>query len=120
MNSPVNLTSFTWKSFTCPAIFGFQYSEISANFCARLTLSIPSLLPARLEHQRRRVHAIAQVRRRRAVVEHVTQVRVAAAAKDFCANAETEIALRGDVLLSDRLIETRPSGSRFKLGLRIE
>src|SRR5215471_11500897 len=77
-----------------------------------ISLAIRSLPAAfaRLELQGSRIHAIAQVGRRRAVVEDMAEMRVARAAQDLDAShAVRGVSLRSDALLIERLPETRPA-----------
>src|SRR5579872_378587 len=74
----------------------------------------------RIELQRRRVDAVSQPSRPRAVVEHVTQMRVASGAQDF--RPEHSVAAV-DVLVhavvGDRAGKARPTAARieFRIGL---
>ena len=63
------------------------------------------------------VHAVAQSRRLRTVIEDVAEVRVAFAAQDFGAlHEERSIANGANVLGSYWRPEARPSGVRIELG----
>jgi hypothetical protein len=74
-----------------------------------------------VEIERRGIDAIAQSRWSGAVVEHVPQVRAAAAAGDFRTTHPVRIVSRlGDGLRSRRVIKTRPSAARMKLSFRTE
>src|SRR6202035_3939444 len=78
------------------------------------------LRPRRMEHQRETIHAIAQARRLRAVVEDVAEMAAAAAAMYFGAqHAEGAVLGLADRVLQ-RLIEARPAGAAFELGVRGE
>src|ERR1700736_2785272 len=78
------------------------------------------LRPRRMKHQRETVHAVAQARRLRAVVEDVAEMAAAAAAMYFGAqHAEGAVLGLADRVLQ-RLIEARPAGAAFELGVRGE
>jgi peptide-methionine (R)-S-oxide reductase len=65
----------------------------------------------RRERQRHRIHAVAQTRRLRAVVENMPQMRIAARADYFGAYHEQRAVLVfGDVLARDRLPKAGPTG----------
>src|SRR5205085_10935157 len=72
--------------------------------------------------ERRRVDAIAQTGwLLRGVVEDVTEVGVALAAKDFRPRSkQLAVLFLGDVLCDRRLIEAGPTGPRFEFRLRVE
>src|SRR5262245_16727728 len=75
----------------------------------------------RHELHRHRVQAIAPARRPRAVVEHVAEVAVAAAAADLGADHAVALVdqLR-DVIGIERLSEARPAGARLELRIGLE
>ena len=78
-------------------------------------------LAARHKIQGRRVHAVAQSGRLRTIVEHVTQVPVAARATHLRARlAKAAVRLLDHVLLRQRLVKAGPTGAGFELRLRIE
>src|SRR5204862_538428 len=69
--------------------------------------------------QRRRIDAVALVRRRRPVVEDVTQVGVAVAAEQFRPHGEPAAILGGgDRLRVDRRPKARPASAGLELRLR--
>src|SRR6185436_2784070 len=73
------------------------------------------------EAQRRRVDAVAQAGRSRAVVEDVPEVRIAGAGPDLdTAHVVRGVALGRHVRLVDRLLEARPAGFRVELVERAE
>src|SRR5689334_12669891 len=74
----------------------------------------------RMKHQRETVHAIAQAGRLRAIVEDVTEMAAATAAMHLGAqHAEGAVFRLADRVLQ-RLIEARPAGAAFELGVRRE
>src|SRR5439155_25079425 len=73
------------------------------------------------ESQRRRVDAIPQAGRARAVVEHVSQMRAAVRAFHFGPpHEQIAILLLPDALFPERLPEARPSRPGIEFGLRCE
>src|SRR5690349_2779697 len=75
----------------------------------------PQLL--RLEVQGHAIDAIAQMRGRRSVLEHVAEMAAAAAAVHFHTHhAETTVA-RGLDRARNRIVETRPAGAALEFGL---
>src|SRR4051794_36875218 len=73
------------------------------------------------ELERRRVHAVAQACRARAIIEDVAEMRGAAAAQHFVAHhAVARVALRLDVVFINGLVKTRPAGAGIELGVRAE
>ncbi len=67
------------------------------------------------------VDAVAQLRRRWAVLEDVAEVRIAAHAVDFRSHHAVRVVSRAaDGFLRDRLEKTRPARARFKLRIRAE
>src|SRR5438067_2992184 len=92
---------------------------------ARIPLSrnrlVPAVIVARREVERRRVDAIAQAGRVRAVREEVAQMSAAMAARDLGPpHPERIVFLRRDVALLDDVVEARPTRPRFELRPRIE
>src|SRR3954471_22394678 len=77
----------------------------------------PSL---RLEVHGDAVDAVAQVRRRRAVLEHVTEVAAAAAAVHLGADHAVAAVGRGLDRARNRIVEARPAGAALELLLRCE
>src|SRR4026208_2345630 len=76
---------------------------------------------ALLELERRRVNAVAQVRRLGAVFENMAEMSVAFAAHRFGAPHAVAVVVLGlDVLLHRRRPETRPAGARIELGFPAE
>ena len=77
------------------------------------------MLLLRLEVERRRVHAVAQSGRPRAIRKHVAQMRIAlGAARLGARHAITGVGVLRDVLAVGGGKEARPSGSRIKLCFR--
>ena len=75
----------------------------------------------RPEVERRRVHAVAQPRRLRPVVEDVAEVRVAAPAEHFRAGEEeAAVLVRLHARRRAGRREARPAGARVELRLRVE
>src|SRR6202011_4379457 len=75
----------------------------------------------RLELERRRVDAVAQAGRLRAVVEDVAQVATAIAALHFgAAHAVAAVRFRLDGFLLGRGVEARPARTRVELLVRAE
>src|SRR5258708_36748554 len=75
----------------------------------------------RHEAQRHGVDAVPQIPRRRAVIEHMSQVRSTSGAPDLGLADTEEIRWRLDhVLFRNRPGEARPSGAGGVLGFRIE
>src|SRR5215470_9324335 len=81
---------------------------------------VPFCALFRLEVHSHAVDAIAQMRRRRAVFENVPEVTAAAAAMHF--GADHAVARIGRRLhrAGIRIVEARPAGAAFELGLRDE
>src|SRR4051794_20377434 len=75
---------------------------------------------SRREHQRDAVHAVALAGRRRAVVEHVTEMAAAAAAMHFRARDAERAVFAGRHGVIERRPETRPAGVAIELGVRRE
>src|SRR5882757_10856681 len=73
-----------------------------------------------LEDQRRRIHAVPPASRRRAIVKHVSEVRVTPGARDSRPHAKTVVLQLGNIFPRDRLPEAGPTGARIELGLRRE
>src|SRR5579862_9322199 len=76
---------------------------------------------ARKEAKSQRVHAIAQTGGFGAVIEDVTEMRVAEGADDFvAAHSKTQIYFCGDVFFGDGRPEAGPAGSRveFRIGAK--
>src|ERR1700733_9533716 len=72
------------------------------------------------EFHRRRIHAVAQAGRLRAVVEHMTQMGVAAlAGNGRTIHSEGAVAYLRDIDRRDRLPEAGPPGAGIELGVRI-
>src|SRR2546422_4435395 len=82
----------------------------------------PGPLPARgYELERRRVQAVAQAGRRRAVGKHVTEVAVTPSAADLGTDHPgTRVADGSDVVGIERLEEAGPARTRLELRLRPE
>src|SRR6202035_2508017 len=75
------------------------------------------LRPRRMKHQCEAVHAVAQARRLRAVVEDVAEMAATASAMHLGAqHAEGPVFRLADRVLQ-RLVEARPAGAAFELGL---
>ena len=73
-----------------------------------------------MKQQRKAVHAVAQPGRLRPIVEDVPEMAAAAAAVNLGAHhAQRPILGLADGVLK-RLVETRPAGAAFELGLRRE
>src|SRR5918912_553488 len=86
---------------------------------SRSRMAIAQRSALRLERKRGRVHAVAQAGRRRAIVEHVTEMRVAGGAEHFRAAHEQALVLfLAYVFLRDRGPEARPAGARFEILIR--
>src|SRR4051794_25545734 len=82
-----------------------------------LRLRAPSL---RLEVHGDAVDAVAQVRRRRAVLEHVAEMAAAAAAMHLGADHAVAAVGRGLDRARDRIVEARPTGAALELLFRRE
>src|SRR3954470_1476853 len=82
-----------------------------------LRLRAPSL---RLEVHGHAVDAIAQMRRRRTVLEHVPQMAAAAAAMHLGADHAVAAVGRAFDRARDRIVEARPAGAALELLLRCE
>ena len=79
------------------------------------------LLLSRPEIERRRIHAIPQARRRRTVIKHVPQVRIARGAANLGPHhAVGRILVLDHAATRDRLGEARPARPGIKLRLRIK
>src|SRR6266446_10130946 len=65
--------------------------------------------------QRDRVHAVAQSRWRRTVIEHVAEVRAATRAGDLDAKKRGSVLRLAHSFFADRLKETRPASTGVKL-----
>src|SRR5579863_2816187 len=76
--------------------------------------------PLRLEVHRHAVDAIAQVRRRRAVLEHVAEMAAAAAALHLGANHAVAAIGYGLDRTRFRIIKARPAGAALELLVRGE
>src|ERR1700761_6018912 len=74
----------------------------------------------RLEIHRHAVDAVAQVGRRRAVLEDMAEMAAAAAAMHFGAGHEIAVVGRGLDRSRLRIVETRPAGAAVELLLRYE
>src|SRR5258707_10610545 len=70
-----------------------------------------------MKHQRKAVHAVAQAGRLRPVVEHMTEMTAATAAVHLGAQHAERPVGRGADGVFERLVETRPAGAAFELGL---
>src|SRR5689334_16037926 len=99
-------------------------SDDRGTFAGRATIAgcfrpAPSarLRPRRMEHQREAVHAIAQAGRLRAVVEDVAEMAAAAAAMHLGAQHAEGTVLGGADGVFERLVEARPAGPAFELGI---
>ena len=109
------------NSLSSPARRLFQ--SRSAQFRRRLVRSSASVATSRAvgERQRLGVHAVAQSRRPRPVVEDVPEVAVAAGAEDLDPpHAVAAVLFGDDVLVGDRLEEARPAGAGIELRVRGE
>src|SRR5437764_10481635 len=74
-----------------------------------------------LQFQRRRIHAIAKTSRLRTVGENVAEMSATICAQDFGPrHHEFFVRLRGDGILRERFVETRPAAAGFEFCLRIE
>src|SRR5579875_2196457 len=83
--------------------------------------SPPGSALARLQPQRARVDAVAQPRRRRAVVEYVAEMAAATATAHLGPDHPVAgVAVQRDVLGDRRLVEARPAATRLELRLRAE
>src|SRR5215471_2050698 len=78
------------------------------------------LLGLGLELQGHTVHAVAQARRRRSIIEHVAEVATTAPAVDLCASHEQALVDAGGHRIFEGCIEARPAGAAVELGLRRE
>src|SRR6185312_15655603 len=90
-------------------------------FSAVARQNLPRLRSAwrnRLEFQRHTVHAIAQARRRRPVIEDVTEMALASAAMHLGAGHEERTVGRCADSVRQGLVETRPAGAAFELRIR--
>ena len=88
---------------------------------ARSRASLLRRLLTWLELQRRRIEAVAQTSRLRAVVEYMPQVRVTAIANNLGADHEQATILHlADYLVIDGLEETGPARARIEFGAGIE
>src|SRR5215471_8683482 len=70
-----------------------------------------------MEHQRVAIHAIAQAGRLRAVVEDMAEMAAAATAMHFRASYAVGAVFRRADGVFERLVEARPAGPAFELGL---
>src|SRR6516165_10587802 len=73
--------------------------------------------PRRMEHQRVAIHAIPQAGRLRAVVEDMAEMAAAAAAMHFRTPYAVGAVFRRADGVFERLVEARPTGPAFELGL---
>ena len=74
-----------------------------------------------LQFQRRRIDAVAQSGRLRAIVEHMAQMRPAIRAQYLgAAQEQTAVLGSGDLFRRHRLPETRPAAARIELGRRVK
>src|SRR5438477_7996220 len=80
----------------------------------------PALRLIRLEVHRNAVDAVAQVRRRRAVVEHMAEMAAAAAAMHLGAHHAVGTVARGLGRARSRIVEARPAGAALELHFRRE
>jgi hypothetical protein len=71
-----------------------------------------------LENHGCRVHAVAQISWRRAIVKNVSEVRVTPGARHGRPHAETPVFQLHNIFPRDRLPEARPARTRVELGLR--
>src|SRR5262245_16317549 len=89
-------------------------------FAILILPALGRLLGLGLELQSHSVHAIAQARRRRSIIEHVAEVATAALAVDLCASHEQALVDAGGYRIFEGCIEARPAGAAVELGLRRE
>src|SRR5580704_918490 len=114
-------TSARWRIWISPSIRTsasfWRWTEWSwFDRFVRLLLIGELLL---LEVQRRRIHAIAQLRRLRTIVEDVPQMRAALAAHRFDAPHPVAVVFFGlDVVFRHRRIEARPAAAGIVFRLR--
>ena len=81
----------------------------------------PFRLGPRNKPQRCRIHAVAEMRRLRPVIENVSEVSVTLGAGNCGADhAVGQVSLLRDVFLGDRRPETRPARSRVEFRRRVE
>src|ERR1700722_3344497 len=67
-----------------------------------------------------RIHAIAQARRPRSIVEYMSQMRIAQTAGNCIAlHSPAAVGALRDIQFGDRLPKARPPGARLELGLRV-
>src|SRR5437773_2853030 len=72
------------------------------------------------EFKRRRIHAVTQTGRLRAIIEHVPKMRTAPGARDLVCRLLLEKKNRTDRVSSNRFPKTRPSSSRIVFCIRAE
>src|SRR5580704_12166311 len=75
------------------------------------------LRPRRVKQQREAIHAIAQAGRLRTIVEDVAEMAAAAAAVNFGTQHAEGTVLRLAHGILERLVEARPAGAAFELGV---
>src|SRR5215470_2442756 len=96
-------------------------APIIGSSSARRTRNAGAPCSLAVELERGRVHAVAQARRSRPVVEDVTEMRIARRAQYFSAlHEEAPVLLGAKVLLGHRRIEARPAAAGVELGRRVE
>src|SRR6188474_3482908 len=91
-----------------------------ANYAALIRPTAPRAPSLRLEVHGDAVDTVAQVRRRRSVLEHVSQMAAAPAAMHLGAHHAVTAVGRGFDRARHRIVEARPAGATLELLLRCE
>jgi hypothetical protein len=99
-------------------------AQLAKRIASRLTFLAARLFSLRrisIELEGSGIDAVAQSGRSRAILEYVTEVRIAAGAQHFYPSHEMAVVfLVDDILRSGRLPERRPSRTGIEFGLRVK